>query len=79
MFYKLIELKSAFRRRLLNINQEIRIARKQGLDLTALKQQRKHTDQMLSLLVLKINIIDSSSEQEIEKLYSQFFTTFKNF
>lgn len=78
MLSKIIELKSAFRRRLLNINQEIRVARKQGLDLTALKQQRKQTDQMLSLLILKINTIDSYSEQEIENLYSQFFTTFKN-
>ena len=54
------------------------MARKQGLDLTVLKKQRKQTDQMLSLLVLKINTIDSYSEQEIEKLCSHFFTTFKN-
>ena len=69
---EVVLLKDAYHRRLLNINQEIRLARKQKLDTKDLNESRKAINKKLNLLVqmVKTNIN--------EKLYTELLEEYKN-
>jgi hypothetical protein len=69
---EVVLLKDAYYRRLLNINQEIRLARKQKLDTKDLNESRKAINKKLNLLVemVKTNIN--------EKLYTELLEEYKN-
>jgi hypothetical protein len=70
--HEVVLLKDAYHRRLLNINQEIRLARKQKLDTKDLNESRKAINKKLNLLVqmVKTNIN--------EKLYTELLEEYKN-
>ena len=69
---EVVLLKDAYYRRLLNINQEIRLARKQKLDTKDLNESRKVINKKLNLLVqmVKTNIN--------KKLYNELLEEYKN-
>jgi hypothetical protein len=69
---EVVLLKDAYYRRLLNINQEIRLARKQKLGTKDLNESRKAINKKLNLLVemVKTNIN--------EKLYNELLEEYKH-
>jgi len=75
---KLIELEKALYRKLLNINTDIRLSRKQHEPITDLKATKKLIDQTLSKVKKINNHLVVCSEKEIESIYKEAFLIYQN-
>ncbi len=73
---KIVILKNAYYRRLINLNQEIRTSRKNKVSIKELNEKRKVTNRRYNLLVEleKSNLADDQTK----KLYNELLREYKN-